>query len=338
MSTGSSGGGGSKVKLPGYIQSASQDILNAQRSQFNTPYQAYEGQRVADIDPMRQQAWGDIQAMQGRGDPAYQAAIGRTTGLLDETGTPISVDQLNAQQVGDVTSQFMNPYNKNVLDVAQQRFTDQANTQQGLIGGQAANVGAFGGDRQAVLEGTMRAQAAKNMGDLTANVQQQGYSQAMQNAMGMLQGNQQMQYNVGAFNAQQQQADYARQLQAAGMLPGMAAAQQQYGIQDAQALAAAGAAQQAHAQQLLDVGYGDWQEKQAYRQNQIDAYARTLAAQPMGQTTIQAGGGGGGVAGGLKGAAGGALSGAAAGSVIPGWGTAVGAGVGAVAGGLMGGL
>lgn len=336
----SSGGGGSgtKVKLPGYIQSASQDILNAQQSQFNRPYQAYTGQQVADIDPMRQQAWGNIQAMQGQGAPAYQSAIGTTTGLLDATGTPINVDQLNAQQVGDVTGQFMNPYNRNVLDVAQQRFTDQANTQQGIIGGQASNVGAFGGDRQAVLEGTMRAQAAKNMGDLTANVQQQGYSQAMQNAMGMLQGNQQMQYNVGAFNAQQQQADYARQLQAAGMLPGMAAAQQQYGQQDAQMLAAAGQAQQAHQQQLLDVAHQDWQAQQDYRQNQIDAYTRTLQAQPMGQTTIQGGAGGGGVAGGLKGAAGGALSGAAAGSVIPGWGTAVGAGVGAVAGGLMGGL
>jgi hypothetical protein len=336
MSGGGSSGGSTKFKLPGYIQDASQNILNAQQKEFRTPYQAYSGQRVADIDPMRQQAWGQIQGMQGQGAPAYQSALNTTTGLLDATGTPISVDQLNAQQVGDVTGQFMNPYNRNVLDVAQQRFTDQANTQQGIIGGQAANVGAFGGDRQAVLEGTMRAQAAKNMGDLTANVQQQGYSQAMQNAMSMLQGNQQMQYNVGAFNAQQQQADYARQLQAAGMLPGMAAAQQQYGLQDAQALAAAGQAQQAHAQELLNIPYQDWQEKQAYRQNQIDAYARTLAAQPMGQPMVNAGGGG--AAGALKGAAGGALSGAAAGSVLPGWGTAVGAGVGAIAGGLMGGL
>jgi hypothetical protein len=215
---------------------------------------------------------------------------------------------------------------------------DLANTQAGQIGGQAANLGAFG-DRQSVLEGTMRAQADKNYGDMTANIQQQGWSQAMQNAMGMLQGNQKMQYDVGAFNAGQQAADYNRQLQAAGMLPGMANAQQQYGFQDAQMLAAAGQARQAHQQSLLDVGYGDWQEKQAYRQNQIDAYARTLAAQPMGQTTIGMGGGGGGAGGALKGAAGGALSGAAAGSMImPGWGTAIGAGLGAVGGGLMGGL
>jgi hypothetical protein len=333
----SGGGGGAKVKLPGYIEDASKNVLNAQAGQFNTPYEAYGGQRIADIDPMRQQAWGQIQGMQGQGTPAYQSAIDTTTGLLNQTGTPISVDQLNAQQVGDVTGQFMNPYNRNVLDVAQQRFTDQANTQQGIIGGQAANVGAYGGDRQAVLEGTMRAQAAKNMGELTANVQQQGYSNAMQNAMGMLQGNQKMQYDVGAFNAGQQAADYNRQLQAAQYLPGMANAQQQYGQSDATALAAAGQAQQTHAQGLLDVGYGDWQAQQAYRQNQIDAYARTLAAQPM---AGGAGGGaaGGGVVGGLKGAAGGALAGAAAGSVVPGWGTAVGAGIGAVAGGLSGGL
>jgi hypothetical protein len=334
----SGGGAGKAAKLPGYIQDVSQNILSSQQKQFGTPYQAYAGQQIADIDPMRQQAWGQIQAMQGQGAPAYQSAIDTTTGLLNQTGTPISVDQLNAQQVGDVTGQFMNPYNRNVLDVAQQRFTDQANTQQGIIGGQASNVGAFGGDRQAVLEGTMRAQAAKNMGDLTANVQQQGYSQAMQNAMGMLQGNQKMQYDVGAFNAGQQQADYNRQLEAARLLPGMAGAQQQYGIQDAQALAAAGAANQGHAQQLFDVAHQQWQDQQAYRQNQIDAYTRTLAGQPM------AGGGGGGaqaggLAGGLKGAAGGALTGAAAGSmVMPGWGTAIGAGIGAVGGGLMGGL
>jgi hypothetical protein len=333
----SGGGAGKAAKLPGYIQDVSQNILSSQQKQFGTPYQAYAGQQIADIDPMRQQAWGQIQAMQGQGAPAYQSAIDTTTGLLNQTGTPISVDQLNAQQVGDVTGQFMNPYNRNVLDVAQQRFTDQANTQQGIIGGQAANVGAYGGDRQAVLEGTMRAQAAKNMGELTANVQQQGYSNAMQNAMGMLQGNQKMQYDVGAFNAGQQAADYNRQLQAAQYLPGMANAQQQYGQSDATALAAAGQAQQTHAQGLLDVGYGDWQAQQAYRQNQIDAYARTLAAQPM---AGGAGGGaaGGGVVGGLKGAAGGALAGAAAGSVVPGWGTAVGAGIGAVAGGLSGGL
>ena len=308
------GGGGTKMKLPGYMEDYSKDILHMQANQAYKPYEAYTGQQQADLDPYRTQAWGQIAGMQGQGDPAFQASEAAYGGLLG------SAAPITAQQVGDTTSQFMNPYNANVLDVAQQRFTDQANTQQGLIGGQAANVGAFGGDRQGVIEGTMRAQAAKNMGDLTANVQQQGYNQALQSAMGMLQGNQ------------------AAGMTAAQMLPQVAAAQQQYGLTDAQALAAAGNARQGYQQQGLDIAHQEWLQKQGYNQQQIDAFARTLAQMPGGAGTTSVGGGAGGVMGGLKGAAGGAATGAAVGSVFPGYGTAVGAGVGAVAGGLMGGL
>ena len=310
----SGGGGGGKIKLPGYIQDASQQILNAQAGQFNTPYEAYGGQRVSDFTPDRLQAWNQIRQMQGGAEGAYGASQDALYNAMQASG-PVTADQVAA-----ATNQFMNPYNRNVLDVAQNEFNRQANIQQGNIGGQAANIGAYGGDRQAVLEGTMRAEAARNMGQLAAQTQQQGYSQAMQNAMGMLQQNQQ--YGM----------------QAAGLLPQVASQQQAQRLHDAQSLAAVGQAQQQHQQQQLDVNYQDFLRKQGYRQDQIDAYARTLSMQPGASLAQAGGGGGGGLMGGLKGAAGGAMSGAALGSMAGPWGTVIGGVGGGVAGGLMGGL
>lgn len=74
----------------------------------------------------------------------------------------------------------MDPYIDTVVQGAQQDIYDQARMQQRQFGDQAYSAGAFGGSREAVGKGIIASEAAKQAGNLGAQLRSQGYSDAMQ--------------------------------------------------------------------------------------------------------------------------------------------------------------
>jgi hypothetical protein len=75
---------------------------------------------------------------------------------------------------------YMNPYEN---DVIRRTANDVQNlTQQQLndVGAKASGMGAFGGSRHGLVEATTMSEAQKNIGDISANMRNQGYNTALQ--------------------------------------------------------------------------------------------------------------------------------------------------------------
>ena len=115
-----------------------------------------------------------------------QQARGLASGLgsFEPFLAQASADAAAAQQrTGPQAFQeFMSPYQQEVIDTslaALQRERDIARQQ---IGTQAAQLGAFGGGRQAVQEGVFDAETALGKAQLEAQLRAQGLQQAQQQA------------------------------------------------------------------------------------------------------------------------------------------------------------
>lgn len=207
----------SSTELPDWAKGYAKDTLAnaANLTDINkNPYQTYSQPRIAGFAPMQEQAQTAASNMSG-GPEAFQQNIGS----------------------------YMSPYMQNVVDVQKQ----EAARQSGIMGtqqqAQAAQAGAFGGGRDAI----MRAERERNLGQQMNQIQAQG-SQA----------------------AYDQAANQFRQ----GITQDVAInqLQDQYGGQ-----------QQQQAQRGLDVGYQDFLNQQNYPYKQIGFMSDLVRGLPLGQ-------------------------------------------------------
>jgi hypothetical protein len=288
----SGGGGGddesqvSEVRLPDWLKEESDDIVDQARRIAARPYQSYQGQTVAPLNADTLRAYEQLRAMPG--------ARGQMQAAADK------VANLPATAQG-----YLDPYLAQVEQAAVGNVQRQGQLALNNLRGQARNVGAFGGSRQAVAEGVTQAETARQAGELSNQIRSQGWNTAL-----------------------------AQALQGATSEAQLAQAAQQAGITQAGALERAGAAQQAQQQAELGDLYRRWLEERNYPLQQLQTRLAGVSGVPYGtsQYTGLPGAGGPTAAGVLGGAAGGAMTGAAIGSYWPGYGTAI----GAVAGGLLG--
>jgi hypothetical protein len=220
------GGGGSSTpssttvsstELPDWAKGYAKDTLAnaANLTDINkNPYQTYSQPRIAGFAPMQEQAQTAASNMSA-GPDAFQQNMGA----------------------------YMSPYMQNVVDVQKQ----EAARQSGIMGtqqqAQAAQAGAFGGGRDAI----MRAERERNLGQQMNQIQAQG-SQA----------------------AYDQAANQFRQ----GLTQDVAInqLQNQYGGQ-----------QQQQAQRGLDLGYQDFLNQQNYPYKQIGFMSDLVRGLPLGQ-------------------------------------------------------
>lgn len=123
--------------------------------------------------------------------PQYQAAQERLTNLGMAGFTPESI------------SQFMNPYQEEVIGSAMSDIERQRQMQQVSDAAAATRAGAFGGSRQAVQSALTNEAALRQGGSIAAQLRSQGYGQAAQLAQ---QAQQMGLQGAGAvMSAQQQQ-------------------------------------------------------------------------------------------------------------------------------------
>jgi len=125
----------------------------------------------------------------------------------------------------DAYKQFMSPYQQQVIDATMTSFDKQAAMQRRGISDRALQAGAFGGARMGVAESEYDAASDMNRALMESQLLQQGYGQGMAGA----------------------QTAYGQQMNLASQVPGMYQ-------QDIATLGQVGAAQQAQAQAVGDVG------------------------------------------------------------------------------------
>ena len=245
---GKSGGGGtttSTTTVPPQVLAAYTSLINQAQKVAAAPLQQYQGQMLAGFTPQQTSAFGEINAAQGAANPYINAAANYAA----QSATPISGAPVTAQQI----QQYESPYTQAVTQATEQQFANQNAQQQQQLAGNQITQGAYGGDRSAVQAALMAGQQTAAEAPVLANIQQQGYGQALSEA-----------------NAQQQAAMQAAQLsnqfagQAASTMGGLGQEALGTQLQGAGAQLQAGELQQNQAQAGLNIPYEQFMQQQAY--------------------------------------------------------------------------
>jgi len=221
------------------------DMLSKAQGLSNTPYQAYTGELTAGPSDLQKAAF---------------------TGLGSLT-TPSGFDQASAglQNLAGSTfgnaqaAQYMNPYLQASLD-PQLALLQRQNSIQRMSDEDRLNAaGAYGGGRQAVLQG----QNNLNTGLLQSKMIGEGYNTAYNNAMN--------QYN----------SDMNRQLQANQGLGSLAASQNQANLANLQEQERAGGVQRGIQQEADTAAQNQFNEERNYPKTQLEFQQKMLQGLPL---------------------------------------------------------
>jgi hypothetical protein len=142
-----------------------EDIWSRVKDAASTPYKPYTGQLVANLNQTQQGGINNIVGATGYLDQAR--------GYADSGASAITEDQIN---------RYMNPFTKNVVNATQANFNESNAQQQNNIIGNAALKGALGGNRVGVTQAETARQQKLAQDPVIANLNQQGYTQAVSNA------------------------------------------------------------------------------------------------------------------------------------------------------------
>lgn len=266
----SSGGGGSsaptqqtitQTTIPEWAKPYATRVLGeAEKLTYGQPYQEYGGQRMAGLNPLQQQAYGNIAGM----GPASQ--IGQATGFAGLAGLQaqqmagayqpmqerqfyqpmdlaygnVEAPQLRSYQMGGPeriqadrfgiaqSREYMSPYMQDVVEQQKQAAVQDYARQLPGMGAAAARAGAKGGTREALVQAEAQRNLQERLGGIEATGRQQAFQQAQQ--------------QFGADRAAQMQAALANQQ--AGLTTGQQNLAALLGVQQL------GAGQALQAQQL----------------------------------------------------------------------------------------
>ena len=271
------GGGGTQPRetvqtqttIPEYAKPYVERMLGKAEAATSAPYQKYEYDRVAEFTPLQQQAF------QGAANLGPASQIGTGTQFAGLAGLQgLGAGQQYAQQATSpgAMGAYMSPYMNMALE-PQMREAARRSAMEGQMNqAQAAQRGAFGGSRSALIE----AERQRNLGQLQSDI----YGKGMQTAFEQARQAQQFGADLGLRGA-------GMGLQAAGTLGQLG--QTQFGQEEAamRAQAGAGALQQQRAQTIMDKDYQDFLNQRGYQQQQLAFMSDILRGVPLSQSTQQ---------------------------------------------------
>lgn len=306
------GGGGKQsttetkeVRLPPWVEAASQENYERAKQVANRPYAAYGGPTVAPLDS--QTGWvrshlGDLNDYYGN----YKTGTAGLQGVLDYNPNAIKASSVNATMLpGMDRAAYTNPWITDVENRAVDAATRAGQQRQVQLAADAASKGAFGGSRQAVQQGVADAETIRGIGDLSAGLREKGFDTATQAMQADAARKQAAETQTGQWGMDAQTAYEANKI--AANQQRVAAAAGQADIADrAQAAQmnematrlGVGNLYQQQKQRVYDDKKGKWQEKRNYPLEQLNILLASLGMSPYGHsetsTSTSSGGGGGG--------------------------------------------
>lgn len=249
--------------LPDWAIPYAQEVLGKGSALSQAPYQAYQGERIAQFTPLQQKAFAGANTM------APSAATGQAVDrALNTSYDPYATGQFGAQ-----ASQYMDPYMQNVVNIQQreaQRQADIAGTQRGA---QAVQSGAFGGSRQAIMDAEAARNLATQQGDIQARGLQDAYSRG------------QTQFNT-ENQLREQSRQYGAGLGLQGLQTALTGAGQQFqqGMDVNKLQAGYGTQQQQQVQNILGQQYEDFLAQKKFPYQQLEFQSNLLRGTPSGST------------------------------------------------------
>jgi len=275
------GGGGTQksvteIKLPAWVDKASQSNYKFAQKIADKPYQAYGGDLVADIPGVTQDAWKTYLDSMGMG----QSQFGQAGDIYGGLGG-FQSDKVSAGQFTDVDLQkYMNPYIQNVENAAFSNYDRAA--QQELMGNadKAVAAGAFGGDRSAIVDALTRSENVRNKGQLSAELRAKGFD----TAAGLATGDIERRFGADKFNVQSAlDAAGIRERGAAGLI-GAGQAMRGARAEDTTGALAIGQQQQDQAQREIEASKGAFEEARDYDLQRLNILLSSLGMSPYGRT------------------------------------------------------
>ena len=237
----------SNTQPPQQFEDALTSALGTAQAVGQTPYSNYPGQLQAPFAPQQQEAFGLVGSTPGISAPYINAAAQD----INAATTPIwnNVQQYSPQSI----QSYYNPYVQNVVQATQAQFNNQNAQQQNQLAGNAASQGALGGSREGVAQGVLAGQQQLAQAPVIAGLENTGFGQAQQEF------NQQQGAQIGA-----NEANAWLNSQAGFGMANLGNQALNSTLTSANALAGAGATQQAQAQQGLNIPYEQWIAQQSY--------------------------------------------------------------------------
>ena len=271
-------------------------MLGQAQALTNQPYQAYQGQQNAAPTDLQNQSY----------QAGSQLSTGPNFGIGSNLNTAAGMGALNtAQQAGEygglgamagmsygqnaqnpnAVSSYMNPYLQNTLAPSLQLLNQQFGQQGVANQAQATQQGAYGGGRQALMQGLNQQNQALATNQLVGNAYNQAYNTANQNmqqaaSLGM-QG-----AGLGLQGIGAQQAGYGLAGNTGVNLANIG--NQQLGAQQniINTQNALGTQQQQNQQNVLNTQYQNYQNQLQYPYQQLSFMQNMLSGLPM-QTNTQ---------------------------------------------------
>ena len=251
---------------------SAEDFAKRQQAaqQFDIRQQSLAGlaPQVAGLSQLEKDARTAAQAGIGSFAPFVQTSqlqAGLAQGILGQAGTTLGGVPLGAQAFQQDVSQFMSPYQSQVIDASLAEFDRNTAMREQSIRDQQTALGALGSGRAGVQLAEFGTGAARERALLQANLLQQGFGQAqaarqqdIQNRFGLGQA------QAGLAGQQLGQAQFQTGL--ASLVPGLQRA-------DVGQLGALGAIDRSLSQAQLDAQRQATQQAAFMPQQQLDRYA-----------------------------------------------------------------
>ena len=169
-----------------YLEAAGQNLLDITTGLAGQPIDtSLFAPQIAQQNIFSQQAQQQAATQAGLGSLTFDPTTGAATGVGQGTGIAGYQPFLNQAQAysgPQAYQQFMSPYQNDVINTTLQQFDIQA--QKGLqpLQANAVGAGAFGGARQGIEQASYQSQSDLNRALLQAQLQNQGFGQAQQQA------------------------------------------------------------------------------------------------------------------------------------------------------------
>jgi len=271
-----------EVKLPAWVEKASEDNYKFAQHVANRPYQEYQGPRVANQSNMTTDAYNLLKKNIGAQDPLYKDAYNlqaraatendpiyaRAQGILADTAKP-----------WDPTP-YLNPYITNVEDRVISNANRQLTGQLQTVDDKAKAANAFGSSKAGVERAVLGAEGTRHIGDLSAELRKAGFDKATADLVADRTGRQ----NAAAGMMTGAGAQNKGWLDAAQGILGTAEGRQGSVMKDFTALMGAGADEQKYNQSKIEADREKWQDKWDYPTQQLNTLLASLGMSPYGKT------------------------------------------------------
>ena len=208
-------------------------------------------QQLAPFTPDQQAAFEGIREQVGQTRPLFDEATTLARGATRGATDPTEIAAL------------MNPFLRNVVDIEKREAERVADVQEQQLGARAAQAGAFGGSRAAILE----AERQRNLNQQLGDIESRGLATAFQDAQNRL------------------QSQFGREAAGATQLSALGTAIPAQVFKELGALSGVGAAEQQQGQRALDIATQQAREEFGFPQQTLQDFSSILRGFPLPPTT-----------------------------------------------------